>query len=157
MTPPITLRLPYPVSSNRYWATRVVTPKGRKPFATTYVTPEAEAYKADVALLATAAGLRVPLEGRVAMRIDLFPERPQDWVKRAQADPDYWDDDVRCIDLGNCEKVLADALQGIAYVNDKQLRRIYLERQEPDQFGARCIVTIGRLHQVLIARDLFAA
>lgn len=154
MNTPICLRLPYPVSANRYW--RTFLPKGHtRPI--TVLSEEAKAYKADIAVLAAAAGLRTPLEGRVAMRVDLFPNRPLDWAKRAQANPDTWDDDVQCIDLGNCEKVLGDALQGIAYVNDKQIRRLYLERQEPDQHGARVIVTVGALHQVAIARDLFAA
>lgn len=154
MNTPITLRLPYPVSANRYW--RTFQPKGHAR-AITVRSQEAKAFIAEVGILANAAGLRIPLDGRVALRVDLFPERPADWAKRAQKNPDAWDDDVRCIDLGNCEKVLSDALNGIAWIDDKQLRRIYLERQEPDQFGARCIVTIGRLNQVPIARDLFAA
>lgn len=154
MSAPVCFRLPYPVSANLYW--RSFLPKGHsRPIVV--LSKEAKEYKADVAKLALAAGLRIPLDGRVAMRVDLFPERPQDWARRAQKNPDFWDDDVRCIDLGNCEKVLSDALNGIAWVDDKQLRRIYLERQEPDQHGARCIVTIGRLHQVPVARDLFAA
>ena len=130
----ITLILPYPISANRYWATRVIKRKGAKfSSAMTYVTPEAERYKRDVAMLALAAGLRAPAVGRVALLIRLFPERPQDWARRARREPDTWDDTVRCIDLGNCEKVLSDALNGIAWADDKQLRRIVLERSEPDE------------------------
>lgn len=152
MSAPITLRLPYPLSANKYWRPVVI-----KNHAMIVPTREAKEFKAEIALLAVAAGIRVPLDGRVALRVDLFPDRPQDWAKRAQRNPDTWDDDIRCIDLDNCQKVLIDALNKVAWVDDSQLRRIYLERQEPDQFGARCIVTIGRLNQVPIARDLFAA
>jgi len=129
----------------------------RKPMAIIYTTTEATDYKAAVAQCAVAAGLRLPLDGRLAMRIRLFPERPLDWAKRAQVNPDFWDDDVRCIDLGNCEKVLSDALNGIAWVDDKQLRRIHLERCEPDRGIARAEVTIGRLQHVPVIQDLFAA
>ncbi len=57
----ITLTLPYPISANRYWATRTVPAKGaRKAMALTYVTPEAKAYKAEVEALCVAAGVRRP-------------------------------------------------------------------------------------------------
>ena len=62
---------------------------------------------------------------------DLYPV-PQDWAKRAQQDPFGWADRVRCIDLGNAEKVLSDALNGVAWVDDSQLHRIVLDRAEPD-------------------------
>lgn len=153
----ISLTLPYPISSNRYWATRVVPNKAtRKPMAMTYVTSEAQAYKAEVANIAKAAGLRIPYDGRVALHVKLFPQRPQDWAKRSQRDPDTWDDDVRCIDLGNCEKVLSDALNGIAWIDDKQLRDIHLERCEPDG-EARVEVTITPMRRAAVAPELFAA
>lgn len=140
----IHLTLPYPISANRYWAVRVI-PKKPKPLALTYVTEEAKAYKKAVGMLALAAGIRVPSTGRVVLHIKLFPHRPQDWAKRARKDPHTWDDTVQCIDLGNCEKVLSDALNGIAWVDDKQIRRTLLERMEPDEKGARLEVSIEYL------------
>ena len=151
----ITLTLPYPISANRYWATRVV-PKKPKPLAITYVTPDAVEYKRQVGLIAKANGLRLPFDGRVALHVKLFPQRPQDWAKRAQRNPDGWDDDVRCIDLGNCEKVLSDALNGIAWLDDKQLRRIVLERCEPDDRGARVEIEIDVVRRQAVAPSLFA-
>ncbi len=140
----IHLTLPYPISANRYWAVRVI-PKRPKPLAITYVTEEAKNYKTAVGLLAKAAGIRAPATGRVVLHIKLFPHRPQDWAKRARKDPHTWDDTVQCIDLGNCEKVLSDALNGIAWVDDKQIRRTLLERMEPDEKGARLEVSIEYL------------
>lgn len=154
---PITLVLPYPVSANRYWATRVI-PKPKKPphrpLAITYVTPEAEAYKAEVAKLARLAGIG-KLEGRVRVHLRLYPSRPQDWAKRARKDPDLWADTVQCMDLGNCEKVLDDALNGIAWTDDKQLHEIHKYRCDPDDLGARVEITIEPIVRALIAPPLF--
>jgi crossover junction endodeoxyribonuclease RusA len=138
----IRLTLPYPVSANVYWASRVVKPKGKPARAMTYVTPEAEAYREKVAKIARAAGLAAPMAVRVEMWIRLYPARPLDWAKRTRQDPACWDDTVLCMDLGNCEKVLADALQGIVYVDDKQIWRQHKERMEPDEKGARVELAI---------------
>lgn len=135
----ITLTLPYPPSANRYWRTAVV--RGR---AQTYASPDAKAYKAAVQAIALEAGVRRPIDGHIELHLQLYPQRPQDWAKRARRNPSGWDDDVRCIDLGNCEKVLSDALNGVAWVDDSQHRRIVLERMEPDG-DARVIARIAPL------------
>lgn len=133
----IYLTLPYPVSANRYW--NAITIPGRTMMAP---SKEAKAYKAQVQRIATAAGLAAPMSCRVEMWIRLYPARPQDWAKRARLDPATWDDDVRCIDLGNAEKVLADALQGIVYVDDRWIWKQHKERMEPDAKGARVELAI---------------
>lgn len=140
--PQITLTLPYPISANRYWATRTIPAKGaRKAMAMTYVTPEAKAYKEQVQLLARAAGVRAPLSGRVQLEIKLYPHRPLDWKTRQRKLGAAWDDSVQCIDLGNAEKVLSDALKDVVMDDDKWIRRIVSERMEPDG-EARVVVTI---------------
>lgn len=133
----IHLVLPYPISANRYW--KAVTIPGRTMMAP---TKEAKAYKVQAQRIAAAAGLSTPLACRVEMWIRLYPARPQDWARRARRDPAAWDDDVRCIDLGNCEKVLADALQGIVYDDDRRIWRQHKERMEPDAKGARVELVI---------------
>lgn len=144
-----TLTLPYPISANRYWASRVIrSKKTRKWMSMTYVTPEAREYKDQVAKIAVAAGVR-PMEGRVDFRLRLYPERPQDWAKRAQRNPDTWDDGVRCLDVMNADKVLCDALNGVAWFDDKQIRHAEQDRCEPDEQGARVVVTIA---PVVLAR-----
>lgn len=135
----IELHLPYPPSANRYWRTAVVC--GR---AQTYASTDAKAYKLIVQATALLAGIRTPIAGRTELQVQLYPQRPKDWQKRARLNPTAWDDDVRCIDLGNCEKVLSDALNGVAWVDDKQHRRIVLERMEPDG-EARVVVRIAEL------------
>lgn len=137
----IRLTLPWPVSANRYWATRIVKPKGRPAMAMTYVTAEAKAYKAQAELIARAAGIRAPLPGRVMVHVQLYPKRPQDWAKRAKADPLAWDDGVRCIDLDNARKVTYDALKGIVFLDDDRVFRDSAERMEPDGEG-RVVVLV---------------
>ena len=138
----IHLTLPYPVSANVYWSSRIVKPKGKPARAMTYVTKEAEEYRQQVAAIARAAGLAAPMACRVEMWLRLYPARPQDWACRTRLDPAGWDDDVRCIDLGNAEKVLGDALQGIVYVDDRWIWKQHKERMEPDANGARVELAI---------------
>ena len=135
----IELTLPYPLSANRYWR-----PVNIGKHITIVPTKEAKAYKAEVAWMARQAGVHRPLQGRIALHVQLYPQRPQDWARRARTNPQAWDDDVRCIDLGNAEKVLSDALNGVAWLDDKQHRRILLERMEPDG-DARVVVRIEQL------------
>jgi len=150
----IHLTLPYPISANRYWASRVVTVKGRQ-MPMVYVTSEAKDYIEQVGWLCRAAGIREALQGRIAVHVRLFPNRPQDWAKRVKKLGATWDDSVQCMDLTNCEKVLLDALNTIAFNDDKQIRRYLAERMEPDEKGARVEMTIEAL-AVPVAADLFA-
>ena len=138
----ITLNLPYPVSANRYWATRVVTPKGGRPTAMTYVTAEAKAYKEQVAWIIKQSGIRQALLGRVQVDIQMFPHRPLDFKKRMKASPMYWDDTVMRLDLDNARKVVNDALKDLAFADDKCIFKDSGEVMEPDGREACLIVTI---------------
>lgn len=134
----ITLTLPMPPSANRYWRTAV-----RGSFVSTYISAEAKAFKEDVATLCRSAGIRSPIDGRVRITVKLFPARPIDWAKRVKKLGACWDDGVRCIDLDNANKVLLDSLKGIAIVDDGwPVRSLNCERMEPDDKGARCVLTI---------------
>lgn len=144
----ITLTLPYPISANRYWATRTVTPKGGKTLAMTYVTTEAKAFKAAVLQLARAAGVITPITGRVQVDIKLFPHRPLDWQKRQRLAGAAWDDTVQCIDIDNANKVLLDSLKEIVIEDDKWVRRLSAERMEPDAGEARVVVTVTAIATV---------
>jgi crossover junction endodeoxyribonuclease RusA len=135
----LTVTLPYPVSANRYWRVRVV-----KGVPMNYVSSEAKAYKEQVAWILRSAGVRAPLVGRIAVDYTLYPKRPQDWQRRAKKLGDAWHDDVMCLDLDNAQKVLLDALKGIAFDDDKWVRRITAERAEPDG-EARIVVRISQI------------
>lgn len=132
----LTVTLPYPLSANKYW--RPVPINGH---VTIVPTKEAKQYKAEVGWILRAAGVRAPIEGRVRIHIDLYPERPQDWQTRQRKFGSAWDDNVRCIDLDNARKVLYDAFKGIVIVDDKWIWSDSARRCEPDG-EARVVVTI---------------
>jgi crossover junction endodeoxyribonuclease RusA len=138
----ITLKLPYPVSANRYWATRVVTPKGGRPMAITYVTAEAKQYKETVGWLIKSHGVREAMPGRVQVDIQMYPHRPLDYKKRMKANPLYWDDTVQRLDLDNARKVVNDALKDLAFSDDKCIFKDSGEVMEPDGREACLVVTI---------------
>lgn len=153
MTRSATLVLPYPISANRYW--RTYMPKGFKAPVTT-LSAEAKAYKTAVMRLVRTAGILAPITGRVAVDIQLYPHRPQDWQRRARKKPECWDDDVQCIDLDNANKVLLDSLKGVVFDDDKWVRKLFAERMEPDG-EARVVVTVTGLAFEGKQQSLFAA
>jgi len=140
----IVLTLPYPISANRYWESRAVKLKTGKWAAVTYVSDEAEEYRKVVKQIARDAGVQL-IDGRVAVDIRLYPPRPLDWKKRMGKDPLAWDDDVRCMNLDNARKVLTDALNGVAYSDDKMIFADSGKRMEPDEGPARAVVRIVEL------------
>ena len=133
----IRLTLPYPISANRYWRSFTA---GKRAIVT--ISKEAEDYKHRVNLLAWQAGVREPLQGRVAITVRLYPHRPLDWQKRQRQLGAAWDDGVQCLDLDNANKVLLDALKGVAIEDDKWVRRLTAERMEPDGGEARVEIEI---------------
>ena len=142
----ITVTLPMPVSANRYWAHRSLDSKGAgKARAITYVTEDARAYRKTVAWLMMKAGMRKPFPGRVAMHLKVYPHRPLDHEKRKRKDPLYWADTVRRMDLGNHRKTLEDALNGIAYRDDKCIWMDGGEIMEPDGRETCVVLTLWPL------------
>lgn len=124
------LKLPYPISGNRYWRNF----RGRMVRSAAAIE-----YKDEVAAIATAAGLELRA-GSVAVMMTLCPPRPQDWVRREKREP-LWGLGVRRIDLDNAQKVALDALQGIAYENDRQVTRLSIALGQPIEDGG-LIVTV---------------
>lgn len=107
--------MPYPISANLYWRHF----KGR-----TIVSKEAVAYKARVFAICRMVGVRLIKSGPVAVHILLHPRLTKKGVAS-----------LTRLDLGNTEKVLSDALNGIAWTDDKQLERILLEVADPIEGG----------------------
>lgn len=142
---PVTVTLPSPPSANRYWRTRVVTPKGGEPFVSTYVSTEAKQFKEAAGWLLRCAGIRKPFPGRVQVDLQLWPHRPLDWAKRAKADPLYWADTVQRIDCDNALKVCLDSLKDIAFGDDRCVWKASVEVMEPDGRDACVVVTITPL------------
>ena len=121
------LILPYPPSANRYWRifrNRVVP------------SSDATAYKRQVRALALSIGISDPTTAPVSLALILRPLRPLDGDRRERMCGADWHLKLRCIDLDNALKVALDALQGVAYANDRQVRSIYIERGIPVIGGA---------------------
>ena len=123
----IELLLPYPVSANLYW---------RHARGKTYRSAAANDYRMHIVLAVRKAGLFSPLAGDLAITYTLHPLKPKDAAKRERMLGADWHSKVRCIDLGNCEKVASDALNGVAIIDDSQFRRITLIRDVPVDGGA---------------------
>lgn len=98
------LLLPYPVSANRYW---------RHGQSRTYVSPEAQDYKARVVEIATAAGC-VPWEVEVELWVTLHPKLTVDGLPNKTR-----------MDLDNALKIALDCCQGALYINDRQVVAVH--------------------------------
>lgn len=115
----IELILPFPPSSNIYWRK---TKTGQ-----VYVSEAARAYRTEVKWMAGQV-IKKPLEGPVCLVLHIY--RP--W-KRG--------------DLMNREKVLSDALEGIAFVNDSQIHEAHLFLHD-DKTRPRVEVCLIRLFDI---------
>ena len=116
------LRLGYPVSANRYWRTC----RGR-----TYRSAEAEQYKALVKLAAARAGMK-GLAVPVSVAITLHPKLTKKGVAS-----------LARMDLDNCIKVTLDALNGVAYCDDRQVVRLIAEIGPPMSGGGLSVAVEG--------------
>lgn len=132
------LELPYPVSANMYWRH---VPNKRTGLTMHFLSDEAKVYKEAVAWLGKAAGFRDPSEKDIEIRsITLVPRTHNAEGKRIGAR----------MDLGNCWKIAEDALQGVVYVNDRQIKRIgCVQYGEPTRDGALIIEVAEFQHAAL--------
>lgn len=108
----MTYRYPLPPSANKYWRLA----RGRL-----IVSDEAKQYKETVAMLARCDGIQ-RLSGPVVVRVAVYRER-------------------KIGDLDNFLKVLLDALQGIFYNNDAQIRELHATLDD-DRHSPRVEVTV---------------
>lgn len=117
------LMLPYPVSANRYWRSF----KARNSnYVNVVISDEAKVFKQECGWMAKKAGLISPVSGHLELRIVLHPIKPKTI---------RLDSEVRCMDLDNALKVSIDALKGICYHDDNQIRRLCAEKGEPIEHG----------------------
>lgn len=131
----IQLSLPYPISANRYWRTST-----RGSVVRTHVSVEAQVFREACAWTARAAGVREPLDGWLAMEITVHPVEPKSAAARRRREGPDWHLALRCIDIGNAEKVTADALQGVCYRDDAQIVDIRIKRGLPVNGGGMTVV-----------------
>ena len=104
----------YPVSANRYWRSF----KGR-----VVVSAEAMQYKSHVGTLWRAMAFPVH-EGPVFVELLLHPKTTKAGAESKTR-----------MDLDNCIKVAIDALKGIAFADDKQVRKLEAAISDPVEDG----------------------
>ena len=113
--------------------TKVVTPKGKKPFAQIYTPKTTAEYEKKIAdAWKTKNGL-IPYEGAVIVRIVLGLPVPKSVSKKRRAD--MLAGKIRPTskpDVDNLGKSVLDALNGLAYKDDGQItslhvRKIYMD------------------------------
>lgn len=124
----IEMLFPYPPSTNRYWRmfrNRMVRSK------------TAIDYKDEVSEIAGEA-IAKEFDGCVRVDIQFHPPRPKDWEKRAKKDP-QWALGVRRVDLDNALKVALDAMQGVAYADDRQITDIRIRLRQPIDDGGMTV------------------
>jgi len=109
----MTFELPLPPSANRYF--RMF--RGRM-----VTSSEAKNYRAAVAALMHAHHVE-PLTGPVCVSISVYRAR-------------------KAGDLDNRIKIVLDAMQGIFYVDDKQIRELHCYLAD-DKHNPRCIVDVA--------------
>lgn len=115
------LMLPYPVSANRYWRHfRGMTVKSK----------EATAYQSEIKSIAFSEGYLEPLHGPIHVEMSYHPKKPKTY---REGNP------VRSQDISNVIKVAEDALNGIAWVDDKQITHLSISKGEPVEGGALVI------------------
>jgi crossover junction endodeoxyribonuclease RusA len=113
----VSLELPEPPSTNRYWRVG----RGR-----TYLSPEAQGYKAAVLLRATKAGYRLgglfpfPAGKPIIVTLEWYRSR-------------------RSGDLDNRAKVALDALNRVLWADDDQIVELHLYRHDRPKNGALLI------------------
>ncbi|WP_250532409.1 RusA family crossover junction endodeoxyribonuclease [Caballeronia sp. ATUFL_F1_KS39] len=146
---PLTLTLPYPPSSNRYWKSFVISGHVQ-----VVVSAEAKAFRREVHWLLKLARIREPIYGRIALTVKLYPKLPLDARTRMRKHGDEWEDDVRCIDLDNSLKILLDSMKGRVFIDDSFVWRLHAERGEPRPEA--CVeVTIERIPYMKPQQSLF--
>ena len=133
----ITLTLPWPISINAYWASRVIKVKG-KPMATTYVTAKGVQFQKDVkAAVIKQLGQHKPLDGRLAVTMK------------------FHQPNARACDISNFVKTTEDALtKAGVWIDDSQIDDEHLVRGAISRTDPRCEVTISVLKEA--ERGLFA-
>lgn len=99
------LVLPEPPSSNRYWRTF----RGRQ-----VISDQARAYRV------TVRGAYLKATGRFKIA---FPSGDVSLILN-------WHRSTKRGDTSNRIKVLEDALRGLAYADDKQVKRLFIERHD---------------------------
>ena len=119
----IKLTLPYPVSANLYWRTAVVGGKVR-----TYRSKDANEYRHAVQWFGKEERVK-PHDGDCSIELIVHPRMTVN-NKASRI----------VIDIDNAIKVTLDALEGVLYHNDNQVKELSASYGEPVTGGALTVI-----------------
>ena len=124
----ISLILPFPVSINAYWASRVIKVKGRS-MATVYVSSEGKQFQKAVAdAVAEQLKGHEPLEGRLSVTLK------------------FYQPNARVCDISNYVKTTEDAMtRACVWIDDSQIDRELLIRGPISRDRPRVEVSVSVL------------
>jgi crossover junction endodeoxyribonuclease RusA len=124
----IRLSLPWPISINAYWKSRVIKVNGT-PMASTYVTERGKQFQKNVlAAVIDQLGQHSPLHGRLCV------------VMR------FYQPTARKCDISNHVKTTEDALtKAGVWVDDEQIDEEHLYRRPIDRVNPRVEVDISKI------------
>ena len=113
--------IPVPQGRPRF---RIVTPRGKKPFASCYDPTTSREWKEEVKRQAIASGLK-SLDGALSMELIFYMPRPKSLPKKVEHH-------VKKPDVDNLAKAVKDAMEGVFYKNDSQVctlkvKKVYCE------------------------------
>jgi crossover junction endodeoxyribonuclease RusA len=103
---------------------------------------EALHFKVQAGWLAKSQGIHIVTDLPMMVRARLYPSRPRDWQKREAADPDWWTR-LALMDLDNALKITLDAMNGVAWRDDRQVVDLSIRRMYPDARPKRIELDIG--------------
>lgn len=115
----IELKLPYPVSSNKYW---------RRSGHKMHRSAEAKSFIEEVKWIAKSKKA-VPTKSHYSLNIKLHPKMNKDGSTNKTV-----------VDIDNALKVTLDALEGVIYENDNQVKQISIKYAEAVQGGALTVI-----------------
>ncbi|KGF22516.1 MULTISPECIES: RusA family crossover junction endodeoxyribonuclease [Oligella] len=119
----IELTLPYPVSANRYWRTAVVNGRVR-----TYRSKDANDYRHAAQWIAKEKRVK-PHDGDYKIILRVHPRLTASKTASKV-----------CVDLDNALKVALDALEGVLYHNDNQVKKLSVSYGQPVIGGALTVI-----------------
>jgi len=129
------ITLPYPISTNRLWRHRGTV---------TYLSAEGKQWKQSAYLSAKQQGA-VKIECDVCVLLVLHPRAN----KNGSASKSV-------IDLGNAEKCTIDAMQGVLFDDDKQIKMMMMRYGEPKEGGGVTLYAARMDQQTVLANYLLS-
>lgn len=121
---------------------RIVTPKGKKPFATMYTPTGTKKYEAEVKAAAQKAMQHEPFQGPVSVTILIMLPMAKTMTKKRRARiEDGLEACTKKPDTSNVAKAVEDAMNDVVYKDDNQIIYSTIKKDYSDQPRVSVLVT----------------